>query len=133
MQPLRLLLLPIPLLLAACAGTGTGSSAPGVLLKSQSKCPLILEPGQRLILSLPSNPSSGYRWNLQQAAPELLRKLGPEVYSHPDEANSMVGSEGTSTWRFETIASGSGHLVLSYQGPWEAEPADSFECRLQVR
>lgn len=132
MHPVRPLLLTLPLLLAACAGGG--ASSPGsVLLKSPSKCPLTLELGQRLILSLPSNPSSGYRWNLEQAAPELLRNLGPEVYSHPDEATSMIGSEGTSTWRFEVIGEGSAHLSLSYQRPWESEPADSFECRLQVR
>lgn len=133
MHPLRPMLLTLPLLLAACAGGGGSSASPSVLLKSQSKCPLTLERGQRLILRLPSNPSTGYRWTVQQAAPELLRSLGPEVYSHPDEANSTIGSEGTSTWRFEAVAAGSAPLALSYQRPWESEPADTFECRLRVR
>jgi inhibitor of cysteine peptidase len=138
MHPLRPLLLTLPLLLTACAGGNAGGSTShaspnSVLLKSQSKCPLNLERGQRLILRLPSNPSTGYRWTFQQAAPELLRSLGPEVYSHPDEANTMIGAEGTSTWRFEVIGQGGAPLALSYQRPWENEPADSFECHLQVR
>lgn len=132
MHPVRPLLLTLPLLLAACAGTGA-TTAGSVVLQDQKKCPQQLRMGQTLILNLPSNPGSGYRWSLQQSAPELLRSLGPEVYSHPDEANSMIGSDGKSTWRFEVIGSGSAHLSLNYQRPWEGEPADSFECLLEVR
>ena len=53
------LLLPLSLaLLAGCA------SAPkqNVTVDNQSACPLQLKTGQNLILTLPSNPTTGYRW-----------------------------------------------------------------------
>ena len=72
------LLLPLSLaLLAACA------SAPkqNVSVDNQSACPLQLKTGQNLTLTLPSNPTTGYRWAIQDSAGGVLRGLGPEVYS----------------------------------------------------
>jgi inhibitor of cysteine peptidase len=128
MPTVRLLLLLSPLLLAACTSHAPSGS---VLLQDQAQCPQALHLGQTLILSLPSNPSTGYRWQFRQAIPQLLRRLGPEVYSNP-RGDAVVGSEGLSTWRFEVVGSGEEHLSLSYQRPWEDEPSGSFECLLQV-
>ncbi|PTU76108.1 protease inhibitor I42 family protein [Pseudomonas mangrovi] len=119
-------LLALPLF-AAC------SSAPpsSVLLENQARCPQQLAQGQMLILRLPSNPSTGYRWELLNT-PDALRSLGPEVYSSPDKVD-MVGAAGHSTWRFQATAAGKGSLRLAYQRPWEPEPIEHFECRLEVR
>lgn len=119
-------LLTLPLF-AACSSTPPSS----VLLESQARCPQQLTQGQMLILRLPSNPSTGYRWELLNA-PEALRSLGPEVYSSPDKVD-MVGAAGHSTWRFTAIEAGEGHLRLIYQRPWEQEPAEEFDCQVRVR
>ncbi|TLX54703.1 peptidase inhibitor I42 [Stutzerimonas nosocomialis] len=124
------LILPASLtLLAACSSTPPSS----VSLKDDRSCPLNLHAGQTLIVSLPSNPTSGYRWNLQDAAPGQLKSLGPEVFSSPDK--DVIGGEGLSTWRFQVQGGGSGRLYLAYQQPWDAaaEPAGLFDCRIEVR
>lgn len=130
-RPLRYLL-PLCLgLLAACAQQKPASVA--VEESAQSDCPLTLDRGQRLVLNLPSNPSSGFRWELNQGAENVLRSLGPEVYTHPEDAG-MVGSAGRSTWRFEAYQSGEDELLLQYRRPWEqgVAPAKTFACVISV-
>ena len=124
------LLLPLSLaLLGACA------SAPkqNVSVENQSACPLQLKNGQNLILTLPSNPTTGYRWAIQDSAGGVLRSLGPEVYTSSDNGQ-LLGSGGQSTWRFQVFAPGSGRLRLTSQQPWEpeAEPAQVFDCPITV-
>ncbi len=130
--PFPRLLLPLGLaLLAACAQQQTG---PVVVQDQQDDCPLSLEQGQPLVLTLPSNPTTGFRWVVRDAAANVLQSLGPEVYSTPEDAG-LVGSAGQSTWRFKASQSGEGRLHLDYQRPWEADvaPAESFDCQVSVR
>ncbi|MDD2057753.1 protease inhibitor I42 family protein [Pseudomonas sp. GD03860] len=124
------LLLPLGLaLLAACAQQPRHS----VALDDQADCPLPLKTGQLLTLTLPSNPSTGYRWLVQNPASSILRSLGPEVYSHPEDAG-VVGSAGQSVWRYQAQAAGEGHLILVYQQPWapEVRPVKTFDCAITV-
>lgn len=127
----KLLVLGLPLL-AACSQTPSKHN--NVVLEKSSQCPIRLEMDQTLTLTLPSNPSTGYRWLLQNPAAGILRSLGPEVYSHPEDAG-IVGSAGESTWRFLAQAAGEGHLLLVYQQPWapEVKPVQSFDCRILVQ
>ena len=119
-------------LLAAC--THEASRNEPVVVEKQSQCPVELNIGQALTPTLPSNPSTGYRWLLQNPANAILNALGPEVYSSRD-SDGMVGSDGQSTWRFRAKAAGEGHLVLVYQQPWAPEetPARTFDCVINVR
>ncbi|MFC5697402.1 protease inhibitor I42 family protein [Pseudomonas sp. GCM10022186] len=132
LAPSPRLLLPLGLaLLAACAQQQTG---PVLVQDQQDDCPLSLEQGQPLVLTLPSNPTTGFRWVVRDAAANVLQSLGPEVYSTPEDAG-LVGSAGQSTWRFKANHAGEGRLHLDYQRPWEAgvAPAESFDCQISVR
>ncbi|HBX54091.1 protease inhibitor I42 family protein [Pseudomonas sp. UBA2684] len=130
MSPAHRLLLPLALaLLSACA------HQPGSLtVQQQSQCPLNLHSGQQLVLTLPSNPTTGFRWVLRDGAESVLTSLGPEVYSNPEDAG-LIGSAGQSTWRFAVKQAGSGHLLLTYQRPWETEvaPAETFDCQVKAK
>ncbi|KIU50979.1 MULTISPECIES: protease inhibitor I42 family protein [Pseudomonas] len=128
----RVLLSSSLILLASCASQPTPPQP--LLVEKQSQCPVTLDVGQAITLALPSNPSTGYRWLLQNPANGVLAALGPEVYSNPEDTG-LVGSAGRSLWRFKASASGSGHLLLVYQQPWapEVKPAMSFDCDIQVR
>ncbi|MFJ3075615.1 MULTISPECIES: protease inhibitor I42 family protein [Pseudomonas] len=124
------LLVPLSLaLLTACAQ----QPKQAVELDAESECPKRLQVGQALTLTLPSNPTTGYRWLVQNPASNVLRSLGPEVYSAPEDAG-IVGSSGISSWRFEARAAGEGHLVLVYQQPWapEVRPVQTFDCAIKV-
>ncbi|WP_050481226.1 protease inhibitor I42 family protein, partial [Pseudomonas aeruginosa] len=102
-SPSRLLLPLSIVVLAGCAG----QQKPVVTLYDADDCsPLKLTQGQELVLTLPSNPTSGFRWELRNPAASVLKRLGPEVYSNSEEDSGLVGSGGESTWRFRVAASG---------------------------
>lgn len=128
MTTLRVLPLLGLALLAGCA-----HNAGSQLVQKQSQCPLSLGVGDSLLLTLPSNPTTGFRWVLRDGADTVLESLGPEVYSNPEDAG-LVGSAGLSTWRFSVKHVGSGHLRLTYQRPWETDvaPAQTFDCALKA-
>jgi inhibitor of cysteine peptidase len=117
-------------LLSACAQR----PAQTVALDAESECPTRLQVGQALTLTLPSNPSTGYRWRVQNPAANILSSVGPEVYSAREEAD-VVGSAGVSTWRFQAQAAGKAHLILLYQQPWASDvaPIQTFDCAIDVR
>jgi inhibitor of cysteine peptidase len=126
------LLLPVGIaLLAACAGQPSNVA---VQVDKQSDCPATLHTGQQLIVTLSSNPTTGFRWQTKDAASGVLRSLGPEVYSDPEDAG-IVGSAGVSTWRYQATAAGSGKLLMTSQRPWEPEvaPAETFDCAITVK
>ena len=117
-------------LLAACTQT---PSTVNLDEERVSRCPLELARGQTVLINLRSNPTTGFRWQVQDAAPGVLRSLGPEVYTSSDNGQ-LLGSGGQSTWRFQVFAPGSGRLRLTSQQPWEpeAEPAQVFDCPITV-
>jgi len=129
MYPTRLLVPFAFALLAACATQPKHN----VTVEKQSECPVQLSNGQNLILTLPSNPTTGYRWAIQDSAGGVLRAISPEVYTNP-ENSGLVGSAGQSTWRFQAFTSGNGRLRLTSQQPWapEVEPVDIFDCAIVV-
>ncbi|KTB80849.1 protease inhibitor I42 family protein [Pseudomonas syringae] len=116
-------------LLTACAQTPKHI----VSIDTQSDCPLTLKSGQTLILKLPSNPTTGFRWLTQNPAQSVLRSLGPEVYANA-ESKEMVGSGGQSVWRYKATDAGTGKLMMTYQQPWapEVPPDQTFECAITV-
>ncbi|SFL97921.1 protease inhibitor I42 family protein [Pseudomonas sp. NFACC46-3] len=124
------LLVPLSLaLLSACATQPKHN----VTVEKLSQCPVRLNSGQNLILSLPSNPTTGYRWAIQDSAGGVLKGLGPEVYRNPEDAG-IVGAAGVSTWRFQAFNAGTGRLRLTYQQPWapEVPPVETFDCAISV-
>lgn len=124
------LLIPFSLvLLSAC----TTQPKQNVTVEKLSQCPVRLDNGQNLILSLPSNPTTGYRWSIQDSAGGVLKALGPEVYRNPEDAG-VVGAAGVSTWRFHAFTAGTGRLRLTYQQPWapEVPPVETFDCAIAV-
>ncbi|MCE0461418.1 protease inhibitor I42 family protein [Pseudomonas uvaldensis] len=130
MSPTRLLVPLSLVLLSACAT----QSKHNVTVEKLSECPVRLNNGQNLILSLPSNPSTGYRWAVLDSAGGVLKALGPEVYRNPEDAG-IVGAAGVSTWRFQAFNPGTGRLRLTYQQPWapEVPPVETFDCAIAVK
>lgn len=128
----RLALPSLVLALSACAQqAGTLTLSPG----EQARCRTIdLKVGQELVLSLPSNPSTGYRWQVLDAASPQLSSLGPEVYRNPDD-DSLIGAAGVSTWRFRASQPGQARLHLEYLQPWDSSTpaARRYDCPVRVR
>ncbi|MBC9250179.1 peptidase inhibitor I42 [Pseudomonas alcaligenes] len=127
------LLLPCSLALLAACSSGPKPSV-NMEEKQLGKCPMQLHSGQTLTITLPSNPTTGFRWVVADAAPGVLRSLGPEVYVTPEDAG-LVGGAGQSSWRYQAYQVGQGRLLMQYQRPWEVgvAPAKTIDCAISVR
>jgi inhibitor of cysteine peptidase len=94
-----------------------------------------LRAGQVLVVTLESNPTTGYRWEVSEVDESVLAQIGEgEFQEAPKEGEQMVGVGGTETFRFES-APGNTTLTLVYHRTWETdvEPEDTFTVEVTVR
>jgi inhibitor of cysteine peptidase len=78
--------------------------------------------GRRVILRLPENPSTGYRWELQSFAGDTL-ELQADRYQPP--AVLSPGAGGFHLFELIARAPGQAFLRLRLTRPWEAETVDA--------
>jgi inhibitor of cysteine peptidase len=129
--------------LAGCGRGGPADEVPQerpageVLLDSEDDGRQVdLAVGQGLVVTLASNPTTGYSWQVQEGPGPVLAQVGEVEYREaPQEATPLVGAGGTETFHFEAKAVGQTRLVLEYRRPWEetVEPEDSFAVEVVVR
>jgi predicted secreted protein len=104
-----------------------------------------LQEGDALIISLESNPSTGYGWELDQAQLSIeslpvLRQTGSEYQarqvlgsSAADAGQPLLGAPMTQVLRFEAVRAGETSLHLVYRRPWEdVPPLDSFSLEVEA-
>ena len=105
------LLLPCSLALLAACSTQPKPSV-SVEEKQLGRCPMQLHTGQTLTVTLPSNPTTGFRWVVEDAASGVLRSLGQEVYTTPEDAG-VVGAAALGVHPVIAIASFSADFWLA--------------------
>jgi len=73
--------------------------------------------GQNFVISLESNPTTGYSWELTGPLPAWLELIGTEYIPTPTDP-PMVGSGGTEEWTFRANAAGTAAITFVYRQPW---------------
>jgi len=95
-----------------------------------------LEQGQILVVTLESNPTTGYRWEQAENQDSYLEQMG-EAEFKPSETGEqpLVGAGGWEIFRFKAISAGQMTLQLIYHRPWEegAEPVNTFSLNVVIR
>jgi len=82
---------------------------------------ITLRDGDHLMIALPGNPTTGYRWMGDLSPADLLEELpGPDFYPE----SSLIGAGGTFIFRYAAHAPGTGTLTFSYLRPWESVPPE---------
>lgn len=120
----------------ALAAAGCGSSGdPAVvqLTEADDGSTISMDVGETLVVTLESNPSTGYVWDVVDPLPVQLEPAGePELL--PAEDEDLVGAPGSQEFTFDVVAGGSGRLRLVYVRPWEdeVEPAETFEVTVEA-
>jgi inhibitor of cysteine peptidase len=92
-----------------------------------------LEKGQILVVTLESNPTTGYRWERPEGEGDrLLQQLGEAEYH---ARSNLLGASGTETLRFKATDNGQTELQLVYHRPWEkeAEPERTFTVQVVIQ
>ena len=93
---------------------------------------LELAQGQILVVSLESNPTTGYRWEVSGSTEPALRQVGEAEF---EARSDLIGAPGVETFRFEAAGAGEMTLTLAYHRPWEEgiEPLETFSVQVAVR
>jgi inhibitor of cysteine peptidase len=90
-----------------------------------------LEVGQTLVLSLKSNPTTGYEWEIAEIDEAILKETHHEYKA---DWPVLIGSGGRDVWRFRAEAEGRTTLTLNYRPSYkEAEPIQTFSVEVVVR
>ena len=90
-----------------------------------------LEQGQILVVTLESNPSTGYRWELVENNESILKHFGQSEFKSSDP--TMVGAGGWEIFRFKAVSAGQMTLELVYHRSWEdVEPLKTYSIQVTV-
>jgi inhibitor of cysteine peptidase len=89
-------------------------------------------PGTRILVRLPENPTTGYRWTPEQGDERVIAPLSSEYATRPDAA---VGGGGSAVLAFEARAPGEGTIRLKRWRDWEGEGSvrERYEVKVRVR
>ena len=75
------------------------------------------KPDHEIVVTLASNPTTGYQWQVMKPLAESTVKLVSHVYDHPQ--TGLVGAGGQEIWVFRTLGPGEAEIVLGYLRSWE--------------
>lgn len=125
------LVLSLALALAACGGGA--ETAPLLLTQEDDGTSVTLEPGQQLAISLESNPSTGFKWNLTEEPDANVLSLVSSTYVEPATTGQVVGVPGTEVWTFEAVGTGTTSFELAYFRSFEPETIEgTFSLEVEV-
>lgn len=122
-------------LAAGLLATACASRELPLLTEAEDGTTVVLAVGEELRLRLESNPSTGYAWEIVDAAGGVLAAVGEPTWVPDPPDGAFVGRGGLATWHFRAVREGEGHLRLAYRRPWEKDalPARRFSARVEVR
>ncbi len=150
-RPLRIALSAVVLGTALAAAVacdddedGAPSGTPGAtdqyaeevqLTDSDNGASVKLRNGGELVISLESNPSTGFAWVIAEPAPAALESQGDPEYVPPAGATPAVGAAGTEIFTFKATAEGSAELALEYRRGFEPDvPAEkTFSVTVEIK
>jgi inhibitor of cysteine peptidase len=112
-------------LLAACSGddgmsSGGGSGSSGtsssrVAVFHEADTSISVKAGERFVLALPANPTTGYSWKAIVSDPTVVQATGSKQVT-PKGAG--IGAGGTQRLSFTALAKGTSTLELVYDRPF---------------
>jgi inhibitor of cysteine peptidase len=96
---------------------------PVTVSAAQSGTKVELASGQDLVVRLPSNPTTGYRWIYVEPKDAVLRVNGPSTYEA--QTAGAAGAGGTEIWKLAPLKQGQQQVRFEYRRPWEQDVAPS--------
>jgi inhibitor of cysteine peptidase len=88
--------------------------------------------GQKVVVSLWSNPTTGYSWSEQAAIQNntLMTQLDHKFVAPTD--SQVVGAAGSEVWTFQATATGETTVTLQYGQPWSGGEKTLYTFALTV-
>lgn len=105
-----------------------------VIGKESNGAQVEIKSGHTLVISLESNPTTGYSWGIAEVDDAILKSQGDPQFVSSRPGEKIVGAGGWETFRFDARKSGQTRLKLVYRRPWEKDvaPVQTFEALVTV-
>jgi inhibitor of cysteine peptidase len=103
-----------------------------MLTNADNGKPVALKIGETLAITLDSNPSTGYSWQVSTMKRAILQQQGEPQYTPP--AQPMPGAGGQHTFQFVAVGAGRSTLTLVYKRSFEPNvaPVQTFSIHVTV-
>lgn len=93
---------------------------------------LALIPGDKVVLSLETNPSTGYSWEYMDAPDEAVLEEVSDETVKPETSPGLVGAPEERTWTYLAKSVGSTTVKLGYTPPSDGPAEDTFAFSVSV-
>lgn len=91
-----------------------------------------LAAGTSLVLSLCSNPTTGYRWSEPVSSDPAVASVSGWIYEAPVTEGAMAGAAGTEHVTIAADATGTAVVTASYDQPWDGGQKGAWSLELTV-
>jgi inhibitor of cysteine peptidase len=108
--------------LSGCGGDDVTFTDPGARFE--------VDPGDDFTVTLESNATTGFAWQLETALPENVVRLVRDVYVEPD--TDLVGAAGRQELTFEGVGDGSTFIQLWYIRSFDDPPEPADRAQFEV-
>ena len=106
-----------------------------VLTKANNGESIKVQFGDEIVLRLPENVTTGYRWHIVRAEGLVEDETQHPGHSAAPDPNSLIGVGVLREFRFRPSVPGHARLELKYWREWEGDSsvADRFSVDLEIR
>lgn len=121
----------VVVLLLAGGGSVTPKPATVSVSESNANNNVVLHVGDRLVVTLEGNPTTGYIWEVASSDAAILKQVGEAQFM---PTTSALGSGGKVTLQFEAAGAGQMQLQLIYHRRFETgvAPLKTFDMTVTV-
>ena len=119
--------------LAMALFSGCGANGTSITDADNGK-QITVKSGDVITVTLASNPTTGYSWQVMEIDNAVLVQQGDPEYRQASGTEGLVGAGGTETFRFKGTGTGRTTLKLGYMRPWESiPPIETFSVQVIVQ
>ncbi len=98
--------------LSACAANTKQVSVDATYSGKQAQAAV----GDTVVVTLDSNPSTGFKWELTRLSDTNVLKMADNKFEAP--AKVIPGAGGKEVWTFKALAAGTCSIRMEYSRPW---------------
>jgi len=106
--------------LALCSGNVPAADELPVKTETVAAAPIAATAGKEFTVTIESNPTTGYSWQLAKPLDEKIIKLVANRYDAPGRGG-RVGQGGREVWTFKAVAAGKTVVEMKYVRVWEKD------------
>jgi inhibitor of cysteine peptidase len=91
-----------------------------------------LKTGDSLVVRLDENPTTGYRWAVEQGIDDIFNPPGSQFDKNPD---AKTGAGGTRVFTFQALKPGKTSLKIKHWRAWQGDNSIThrFGVEIQVK